>query len=255
MFMSSHLRNIFFKDVTYYIEKYILSSFMLYYALKNLLFAAKEIAILSSLGAELGQGGRSHLPEAVIYYPFIKYSLLFVFNAFNGGLLLRSKRPQQAPESWRDIGIPLLSAYSVLAYNLTEYMPGWMTVNYAPPHLLFFMLVSSCLLSLTGQLISLIAVFYLRRSFALFIQVRDVIVGGPYKYVRHPMYTGYVVLTVGILLSNLCIAYILISVMYVGLLAYRARLEENRLAAHDSVYRENMGRTGFLFPRLSALTS
>lgn len=253
--MNAQLRNLFFKNITYYIEKYFLSSFMIYYALKNLLLMVQETVAISFLGNPLGQGNPSDLSAAIFYYPLIKHGLLAMFNAFNGSILLRSQRPQQAPDSWKGIWIPLLSSYAMLAYNLTDYMPGWMIISYAPQHLLSILLVSSCLLSLSGQIISLIAVLYLRRSFAIFIQVRDVITGGPYKYVRHPMYTGYVVLTAGILLSNLCVAYVLIAAVYVGLLAYRAHLEENMLAANDPAYKENMERTGFLFPKLSAFTT
>ena len=253
--MSAQLRNLFFKDSTYYIEKYLLSSFMIYYALKNLLLMVQETVAISSLSDELGRGNLNNLSAAVFYYPLIKHGLLAMFNAFNGIILLHSQRPQQAPHNWKGIWIPLLSSYAMLAYNLTNYMPGWMTMNYAPQHLLSILLIGSCLLSLSGQIISLIAVLYLRRSFAIFIQVRDVIAGGPYKYVRHPMYTGYIVLTAGILLSNLCVAYVLIAAVYIGLLAYRAHLEENMLAAHNSVYKEKMEHTGFFFPKLSVFTA
>lgn len=251
--MNERLRNLFLKDVTYYTEKYLLSSFMLYYALKNMLLMMKEGYALWGNG--LLQSNLGDLPQAIVYYPMTKHAILFMFNAFNGSLLLSSKRPQQAPQNWQAIVIPILSSYAMLAYNLIDYMPEWMTVNYAPPHLLGVTILLSCLFSLSGQIISLLAVFYLRRSFAIFIQLREVIVAGPYKYIRHPMYTGYTVLTFGILLSNACVAYALIAALYVGLLAYRARLEENMLATNNPVYRENMTRTGFLFPKLSAFTA
>ncbi len=253
--MSERLRHFFFTDVTYYIEKYILSFFMLYYGLKNLLLAMKGLAAVSVMGASLGPGNLGNPPLALLYYPTVKYFILFAFNIFNGGILLCSKRPQQPPKDWRAIWVPVLSSYSILAYNLIDYLPGWMTANYLPSRFLFSALVASCLLSGSGQLISLFAVFYLRRSFAIFIQLRDVIRSGPYRYIRHPMYTGYVVLTMGILLSNACLAYALVAMLHTGLLMYRARLEENALAANDPVYRKNMEHTGFLFPKLSTLTA
>lgn len=244
--MSERLRLWFLTDVTYYIEKYLLSSFMLYYALKNILLMVREINILAS---------QSGAPESFSYYSLTRYALFFIFNAFNGGLLLRSKRPQQAPRNWKDIVIPVLSSYFMLAYNFTDNMPQWMTVNYAPQPLLFALLLISCALILCGQIVSLIAVFYLRRSFAIFIQFRDLIAHGPYKYIRHPMYTGYTILTLGVLLANVCIAYALISAMHIGLLVYRARLEENILAANDPAYKKHIKCTGFLFPKLSAFTT
>ncbi|MBI3797800.1 MAG: hypothetical protein HY268_12640 [Deltaproteobacteria bacterium] len=251
--MTEYLRNLLLKDITHYIEKYILSSFMLYYAIKNVILIIVEIDFLSHMGNDWGRRSPGAMPEVVSYYLLTRYSLLFMFNAFNGSILLCSTRPQQAPQNWKAIFIPTLSVYSILLYNLTDYMPGWMTVNYTPPRLLFTILASSCLLIVGGQLMSLIAVLYLRHSFAVFIQFRDVVMTGPYRYVRHPIYTGYTLLTIGLLLSNVCVAYALISVMYIGLLAYRAHLEETMLAANDPTYRKNIERTGFLFPKLSGL--
>ena len=46
-------------------------------------------------------------------------------------------------------------------------------------------------------------------------------------------------LTIGILLSNACLAYALIATLHTGLLAHRARLEENMLAANDPVYKKH----------------
>jgi protein-S-isoprenylcysteine O-methyltransferase Ste14 len=132
-------------------------------------------------------------------------------------------------------------------------MPGWLTVNYVPERLLFASLIIGCLFIVGGQLMSLIAVLYLRRSFAIFIQLRDVVMKGPYRYVRHPMYTGYTLVAIGLLFSNLCAVYVLISAMHIGLLAYRAHLEETMLAANDPGYRKNMECAGFLFPRFSLL--
>jgi hypothetical protein len=127
------------------------------------------------MGVSLGQSRLGDTSVALAYYPIVKYFILFTFNAFNGGILLGSKRPQQSPKDWQAILIPVLSSYSILAYNLIDHLPSWMTVNYIPSHLLLSALVVSCLLSGSGQLISLFAVFYLRRSFAIFIQLRDVI--------------------------------------------------------------------------------
>jgi protein-S-isoprenylcysteine O-methyltransferase Ste14 len=129
-----------------------------------------------------------------------------------------------------------------------------MTTTYVPQHWLWGMLLISCFFVIGGEIVGLIAVFYLRRSFAVFVQVRDVVLRGPYRYVRHPIYMGHAMLAIGVLLSNFCIAYALISVMHIGLLAYRARLEEMMLAANDSAYRKSMEQTGFMFPKLSVFT-
>lgn len=247
--MNKSFKNFFFGDISFYIEKYLLSSFMLYYALKNFLLMSGEIATIF-------QGGTpNNAPPGLSYYLLVRYGLLAMFNGFSGGILLCSKRPQHAPENWSAILIPLLASYFMLAYNFTGYMPGWMTENYTPQSWLPFFIVSSVLCGLTGQAIALFALFHLRRSFAVFIEVHDAIVTGPYNQVRHPIYMGHIILDLGILLSNLCPAYIFLATAHIGLLAYRARREEQVLAASDPIYKSNMEQTGFLFPKLSAFTS
>jgi protein-S-isoprenylcysteine O-methyltransferase Ste14 len=248
--MSQRLQHFVFTDVTYYTEKYLLSFFMLYYGLKNLFLAIGGIH-----AASLGQGSPNTAPIVLAYYPVVKYFILSSFNLFTGSLLLSSKRPQQSPKDWQAILIPVLSSYSILAYNFVGYFPSWMTVNYLPDHFLFGAFIASCALSVAGQLLSFFAVFYLRRSFAIFIQLREVISSGPYRYIRHPMYTGYVILTAGMLLANACVAYLLVAIVHTALLAYRARLEENAIAASDPVYKKHMEHTGFLFPRLSVFSA
>ena len=74
--MSERLRSVFFNDATYYIEKYILSLFMLYYALKNLFFAMRGLEALALWGLSRAKQTRRHisrprvLPNSQILYPF-----------------------------------------------------------------------------------------------------------------------------------------------------------------------------------------
>lgn len=244
--MSNRLSNLLFKEATYYIEKYFLSSFMLYFAIKNLLLVVSGIDVFTHLTNEEARGG--------LYYRLIEHSILFAFNAFDGCILLCSQRPRHAPQEWKQVFIPLLSSYFMLSYNFTDILPEWATETYVSQQWLWSVLMMSCLFVIGGEVVGLVAVLYLRRSFAVFVQVRDVVLKGPYRYVRHPIYMGHTLLSIGVLLSNFCIAYTVISVMHIGLLAYRARLEETMLAANDPAYRKNMEETGFLFPKLSAFS-
>ena len=253
--MNKKLKAFFFEYISYYIEKYFISFFMFYYAVKNLMMVVLGITAISSGTIESGQEHFDNASEAAAYYAIIRYGILFVFNAFDGCILLCSKRPQQAPQNWQQIFIPLLSSYFMLSYNFIDALPEWMTATYVPQQWLWSVLMISCLFVIGGELVGLVAVLYLRRSFAVFVQVRDVVLKGPYRYVRHPIYMGHALLAIGVLFSNFCVASVVISVMHIGLLAYRARLEETMLAASDLAYRKNMEQTGFLFPKLSAFTA
>lgn len=57
-------------------------------------------------------------------------------------------------------------------------------------------------LMIAGVLAQLIAKFTLRRSFGVIAANRGVKASGPYRFVRHPMYAGYLLTHIGFLLSG-----------------------------------------------------
>jgi len=84
----------------------------------------------------------------------------------------------------------------------------------------------------------------------LLVAVREVVSGGPYAYVRHPMYLGYIFELSGLVLSSFSLGMLAAAAGFLGLMVMRARLEEARLIEACPAYRDYMKRTGFLFPRL-----
>jgi protein-S-isoprenylcysteine O-methyltransferase Ste14 len=79
----------------------------------------------------------------------------------------------------------------------------------------------------------------------------ELIQGGPYRYVRHPMYSAFFILGIGFLLLS---ANWLVGVVYLGTLeamyAVRVSQEEKMmLDRFGGAYREYMNKTGRLFPR------
>jgi hypothetical protein len=74
-----------------------------------------------------------------------------------------------------------------------------------------------------------------------------VILDGPYQWVRHPMYLGYICMLAGLALANYSVAYFSLVPIHMVLLLYRARLEESRLSEYSMEYREYRKRTGFKF--------
>ncbi|MBC6981582.1 isoprenylcysteine carboxylmethyltransferase family protein [Caulobacter sp. 17J80-11] len=53
-----------------------------------------------------------------------------------------------------------------------------------------------------GLVVSMAAQIALRRSFGVVAANRGVRIGGPYRFVRHPMYVGYFIINAGFLLLN-----------------------------------------------------
>jgi len=57
-------------------------------------------------------------------------------------------------------------------------------------------------LQVAGTLFAISAKVFLGRSFGIVAANRGIVVGGPYRIVRHPIYLGYFVTHVGFLLAN-----------------------------------------------------
>ena len=97
-------------------------------------------------------------------------------------------------------------------------------------------------LALVGNAVQLAAKLFLRRSFGIAPANRGIKTGGMYKIVRHPMYAGYLLMHIGILVlmptvQNFIIYSISWSAQIPRLLA------EERLLSADPAYRGLLAKT------------
>lgn len=91
-------------------------------------------------------------------------------------------------------------------------------------------------LVLFGNIVQAWAKLVLRRSFGIAPANRGVKVGGPYQFVRHPMYAGYLASHIGLLM--LMFSPINLVIYIIGWWAQVKRLlAEERLLSQDSTYR------------------
>jgi protein-S-isoprenylcysteine O-methyltransferase Ste14 len=176
--------------------------------------------------------------------------ILLFLNFFVGILLLLGRRVAVPPQYPRDIVIPLATSFFSLIYNAAPWFPSWLSRNLCSPDWRVPFTVTGLFLGLCGPAVAIWSVLFLGRSFGIFVVVRKVVLDGPYRWVRHPMYLGYIFMLAGLLLVDFAPAYLVLVPIHIGLLLYRAHLEESRLSAHSAEYREYMKRTGFIFPRL-----
>lgn len=143
---------------------------------------------------------------------------------------------------WLQSRYPGIDWFSHDAGHLLEMMFGWrVNPHFGPFHLLSFMLI--------GGGFWLIAAAW--RALYDAQQRRSLATNGPYSYVRHPQYVGFVVVMLGFLvqwptLLTLAMFPVLV-VMYVRL----ARAEEREAVAEfDDAYRAYMKNVPGFLPRL-----
>ena len=91
-------------------------------------------------------------------------------------------------------------------------------------------------LQIMGTLFAIYAKVFLGRSFGIVAADRGIVVGGPYRIVRHPIYLGYFVTHVGFLLANWSprnlALYIVIYIFQISRI-----LSEERILRKDESYR------------------
>ena len=96
-----------------------------------------------------------------------------------------------------------------------------------------------------GLLVRLIAIMTLKKSFSIYIQPRDIIVRcGIYSLIRHPSYTGTMMIVIGLAFIEIkiCIVYL----AYMMFLA-RSTYEEQILSSNPD-YAEYMKTTKRFIP-------
>lgn len=88
--------------------------------------------------------------------------------------------------------------------------------------------------ALVGMILACGALLAIRTSFAILPAVRGIVHRGPYAAIRHPLYLGEFVYTVGVVLVQFSWIQVLGLVIVAGLFAARIRIEERKLMAQPS---------------------
>ncbi len=89
---------------------------------------------------------------------------------------------------------------------------------------------------------------YLGRNLSLFAQARELVDGGPYRLIRHPLYAGEIVSSLGLAVFAGTIAAFGVLLAFCVLQGYRVLREEEILLQALPQYRGYRSRTAALFP-------
>jgi protein-S-isoprenylcysteine O-methyltransferase Ste14 len=112
-------------------------------------------------------------------------------------------------------------------------------------------LLASSGVVLLGTLFTIWSLAILGRCFGLFPEVRGLVLRGPYRLVRHPVYLGEVVSALGLLLAKPHPLVVVVFLAFVGLQYWRTVYEERALAAaYPTEYPAYMRQVPRLVPGL-----
>ena len=227
-------------------EKYVLPLVCIAQAWHQLEFLHSQRAAYAALKAV---GPLPLATESLFTGGFIKHVLLLALLVFTSGTLLLSRTPIAPSAKLKHVLVPLAMSNYFILYGIVDDLPFGLGQNLLPERWQIPVAVGGVVLSAIGYSVSIWAVCYLRRSFAIFVSVRTVVLGGPYAYVRHPIYFGYLLDSVGLLWATCSVAMLVLVAGFVGLLICRAKLEEDKLSEVSPAYQQHRQQTGFLFPR------
>jgi protein-S-isoprenylcysteine O-methyltransferase Ste14 len=160
--------------------------------------------------------------------------------------LLRPRERQAAP-GWFPRIVAYVNTFGVMVFLIyaARYRPEWVRPTPAPS-----LRLAGAVLWLGGAVVSLWPLWYLRRSFSVEPEARDLVTSGPYRWARHPIYAVYLLINAGILLRFLTLPLAAVLAGWLALLLVRVAYEERVLAKAFPHYLDYRRRVGAFGPRL-----
>jgi protein-S-isoprenylcysteine O-methyltransferase Ste14 len=99
-----------------------------------------------------------------------------------------------------------------------------------------------------GTGFTIYALRHLGRHFGVVSDVRGLVTTGPYRYVRHPLYAGETLTTIGFVIAVASPLTIAAFALGIALQIWRAKVEEQALTAAFPEYQQYARRTPMLIP-------
>jgi len=110
------------------------------------------------------------------------------------------------------------------------------------------MLIVSAILILIGDILAVMVLRRLGRSFSIMAEARGLVTGGPYSIVRHPLYAAEQVAIIGAAIQFASFEVLLLILLQFSCQVLRMRNEEAVLCRTFPEYRAYMARTSRLIP-------
>lgn len=128
------------------------------------------------------------------------------------------------------------AALTLAFLPLADLSPAWRIVSIS--------------LGLGGCLLSILALFWLGRSFSVMADARRLVTRGPYSIVRHPLYLSEEIATIGIMIGCISTAAVAIVAAHFAIQVRRMFNEERVLRRAFPEYAAYAAETPMIVPRL-----
>ena len=116
---------------------------------------------------------------------------------------------------------------------------------YTPPPWLD---ATSTAISIASLTLAVCGLLYLRRSLSIIPEARRLVTGGPYRFVRHPLYAAEILAALAYVLVTPALLAVVVLLPFVVVQLQRAGYEERLLTATYPRYREYAAATPRLVP-------
>lgn len=120
--------------------------------------------------------------------------------------------------------------------------------------ILYGVMVFGASLILLGCFVNLLGRFCLGNNWANHIKIYEehqLVVRGPYKFVRHPLYASIIMMLYGaVFIFRSITSLVAISLIFVPFMIYRSHQEEDLLVARFTQYKSYKEKTGMLLPKI-----
>jgi protein-S-isoprenylcysteine O-methyltransferase Ste14 len=110
--------------------------------------------------------------------------------------------------------------------------------------------ILSILLMLSGSILSIVVLLYLGRSFSVLPEARQLVVTGPYRLVRHPLYATEMIFMLGLVIQFALWPAAIVFLVQLLIQLERMRIEEQLLNRTFPKYESYASNTARLIPGL-----
>jgi protein-S-isoprenylcysteine O-methyltransferase Ste14 len=162
-----------------------------------------------------------------------------IFIAFLVSYLIRQD-PVNRSSGTKEIIVPLIG--SILPFALLFSPPNlFIAVSPLALQIIFYWMTAATALTVWG-------LWTLRRSFSITVEARDLVTSGPYRFVRHPIYSGEILTVLAVTVWRFSLLNLLIITLFVVVQLLRAKWEEDKLALVFPEYDIYAAKTIWFFP-------